>query len=321
MAFHVGNKRDAGDTRGVLRQWLREFFLEDWSLKVMALVITMGLWYAVTAQRAPAVERVRNVPLEFVLPANVEIGNDPVDEVSVTLEGSQSKLDLVNPRNLVARADVTELKPGDRVARLSGRNVSLDLPEGVRIVEVTPRSVTLRLEPVVEREVEVEARFEGELPEGFSLRGVQVEPGRVRVRGPESHVAALAKVHTETIALEGQRESIERLRVAIDIPDSKVAPLETAVAVRVEIVEQSVERRFAGVPVEAAEGATADPPAASVTLRGPRSLVEGLRPEDVRLVLEVKGDGSVAPRLALRDGLGARVELVSTSPSSFNLNR
>src|ERR1043165_9363527 len=194
MAFRFTKVRGGG-ARGVAWQWLRAFFLEDWTLKILALLITLGLWYAVTTQRAPATMRLRAVQLEFILPDGVDIGNDPVEEVDVTLEGSQGKLAELSARNLVARADVTSLKPGDRVARLSD-NIKMDLPEGVRVIEVSPRSVTLHLEPVVVRAVPVEARFEGEPPEGFQQFGVEVTPPQ-----------AIEKASTETISLAGQRET------------------------------------------------------------------------------------------------------------------
>jgi YbbR domain-containing protein len=314
-------KRRGEEARHVARGWLREFFLEDWTLKLLAMLITLGLWFGVTSERAPATVRLRGVPLEFFLPENVEISNEPVENVDVTLEGSQGKLAEINARNIVARADVTQLKTGDRVARLTQQNVVMDLPAGVRIVEVTPRSVTLRLEPVVVREVEVEARFEGSPPEGFARGAVQVNPGRVRVRGPESHVAAVERAHTETISLEGQRESLTLPQLAIDIPDRKVIPLDTNVWVRVEIGEEVTERRFEGVPVRSAAGGQAQPPTVTLTLRGPRSLVEHLRAEDVRVVAELREDGTTAPRLSLPPEAQVRVELVSTSPATINIVR
>ena len=321
MAFRFAKTRGGGDTRGVAGRWLRAFFLEDWTLKLLALLITLGLWYAVTTQRAPATMRLRAVQLEFILPDGVDIGNEPVGEVDVTLEGSQGKLAELNARNLVARADVTGLRPGDRVARLSD-SVRMELPEGVRIIEVSPRSVTLHLEPVVERAVPVEARFEGELPEGFERLGVQVTPPQVRLRGPESHVRAIELVYTETISLAGQRESINMPQTAVDIADHKVTPLDPTVSVRVEIAEGQSQRHFTNVPVRSAAGGTVSPAAAaSVTLRGPRSLVESLRPEDVRLVVEAAPDGSAAPHLLLPPAAAGRVELVSTSPSEFTVNR
>ncbi len=210
--------------QGAAWRWLRALLFEDWTLKLVALAITLGLWYAVTTQRAPALMRLRGVQLDFILPEGVDVGNEPVNEVDVTLEGSQGKLAELNARNLVARADVTDLRTGDRVLRLTDKNVSMDLPEGVRIVNINPRSLTLHLEPLVERDVPVEARFEGEPAAGFRRGAVQVSPPSVRVRGPQSHVNAVERAFTETISLAGQRETLVIPQVAVDIPDHKVAP-------------------------------------------------------------------------------------------------
>ncbi|MET0645384.1 MAG: CdaR family protein [Pyrinomonadaceae bacterium] len=303
------------------RRWLRALFLEDWTLKAMALVITLGMWYAVTTQRAPATKRLHDVPLEFLLPEGVDIGNDPVDKVDVTLVGSQDKLAVLTARDLVAQVDVTGLLPGDRNPRLTEKNVTMDLPEGVQIVGIAPRSLTLHLEPVVERAVPVEARFEGAPPEGFARGAVTVEPGSVRVRGPASHVAVVERAFTETISLASQRETLVRPQVSVDIPDHKVVPMDSTVSVRVEIGEEQSERRFTNVPVRGEGGGTVSPDAASVTLRGPRSIVEALRPEDVRLVVTSADDGKTSARLMLSPSAQGRVELVNTSPSEFTPNR
>ena len=306
---------------GITRRWLRALFLEDWTLKALALLITLGLWYAVTTQRAPATKRLHDVPLEFLLPDGVDIGNDPLDKVDVTLKGSQDKLAVLTARDLVAQVDVTGMLPGDRNPRLTDKNVSMDLPEGVSILEITPRSLTLHLEPVVEREVPVEARFEGAPPEGFVRGAVTVAPDRIRVRGPQSHVAAVERAFTETISLAGRRETFADPQVSVDIPDHKVVPLDPTASVRVEIGEEQAERRFANVPVRPESSGAVSPASVALTLRGPRSVVESLRPEDLRLVVALGEDGRAVPRLTLPPGAQGRVELINTSPSEFTLNR
>lgn len=303
------------------RRWLRALFLEDWTLKALALLVTLGLWYAVTTQRAPATKRLHDVPLEFLLPEGVDIGNDPVDKVDVMLEGSQDKLAVLTARDIVAQVDVTSLLPGDRNPRLTDKNVSMELPDGVRILEITPRSLTLHLEPVIEREVPVEARFEGVPHAGFERGTVGVAPDRIRVRGPESHINAVERAFTETISLAGRREPLTLPQVSVDIPDHKVVPLDAFVSVRVEIAEEMSERRFTNVPVRGDDGVTVSPETAAVNVRGPRSVVEALRPEDVRLVVTLAGDGKPATRLALPPGAQGRVEIVGTNPSEFTLGR
>lgn len=309
------------DGGGITRRWLRALFLEDWTLKALALLVTLGLWYAVTTQRAPATKRLHDVPLEFLLPEGVDIGNDPLDKVDVMLEGSQDKLAVLTARDLVAQVDVTGLLPGDRTPRLTDKNVSMELPEGVRILEITPRSLTLHLEPVVEREVPVEARFEGAPPAGFARGPAQVTPDRIRVRGPESHVAVVERAYTETISLAARRETLALPQVAVDIPDHKVVPSDATVSVRVEIGEEQSEQRFLNVAVRSESGGAVTPAAAAVTLRGPRSVVEALRAEDLRLTVVPGEDGRPAARLTLPPSAQGRVELVNTSPSEFTVNR
>ena len=52
-----------------------------------------------------------------------------------------------------------------------------------------------------------------------------------------------------------------------------------------------------------------------------RSVIESLRPEDVRLVVEPTEDGPASPRLSLPPATQGRVELVSTTPTQFNFDR
>ena len=321
MAFR-STEMSADDAGRVVRRWLREFLLEDWGLKLLALAITLILWFAVTGQRAPESRQLREIALEYQLPAELEISNEPLDKVDVTLEGSKDKLDEINARDLVARIDIGQLRPGERILRLTRENVSMNLPEGVRVVRIEPPSAALKLERSVERELEVEARLEGTPAEGYEVRGVQITPARVKVRGPESRVGALDKAFTETIPLDGQRETLNAPQVAVDVSDRSVVALDAAVAVRVEIVETQAERRIANVDVRAATaGAEVRPQTVTAVVTGPRSVVERLRPEDLTVVIEQAPDGSLRPRLAPAPGLEGRLTLVGVTPSDFTIQK
>ncbi len=322
MAFgDDGKSADGGGTRSVAWRWLYEVAFADWGLKLLALAISLGLWYGVTSQRTPGTIRLSGVQLDFLQPDDMEISDDPRDEVDLTLRGSKRALDAINVRDLIVRHDIRQLRPGLRVVRLSPQNVVIDLPEGVEIQKIEPSSIPLRLERRIERELEVKPRFEGTLPEGFHLGNVEVSPRMVRVRGPESHVNAIASAPTESILLNGQTQTLTLPQTAIDISDPKVVPLETVVAIRVEIGEESLERRFSKVPVRVAnDTAVAQPSNVAVLIRGPRSVVENLRAENISIVLERSEYGALVPRLSLTTGFDQRLQLVSTNPSEFFIN-
>jgi YbbR domain-containing protein len=298
--------------------WLYQIFIEDWMLKLIALFISAGLWFAVTGQRKPTTIRLRNVQLDFLLPNDMEISNDPRRDIDITVSGSSSALESLNRRELVARVDASGLRPGDRVVQLTDKII--DLPSGIKVVKIEPNTIPLRIEPSVEREVEVEARREGNLPEGFELYSVAVSPARIRVRGPASHVIALQKAMTETIPMEGRRESFTIPQVAIDVTDQKITVIDAIVNVRLQIGEQRIEKSFAGINVLANNGAQARPPQASLTLYGPKSVIEQLSSENIQLILEVDEDGGVRNmHLKLPEGVADSVQLRSTKPTGFSI--
>jgi YbbR domain-containing protein len=307
--------------RGLAQRWLRELFVEDWGLKLLALGITLVLWYAVTGQRTPTTRHLLGIHLNFDLPKDMEISNDPRMEVEVTLAGNKYDLERVDATRLVANVNVTDFKTGERTVQLTPERATFGLPDGIRVEGIEPNTIPLRLEQRVEREVEVEVRLDGSVPEGYELREVKVEPTKVRVRGPASRVNALQKLPTEPISLAEHREAFTAQQVAINAAalDKKISPIDTVVNVAFEIGERRIEKSFAGVAVRESTGAQARPETASVTLYGARSALEQLRATDIQIALDVGPDGAITPRLVLPAGLENRVELRSINPTGFTI--
>jgi hypothetical protein len=308
------------------RRWLHDLVFADWGLKLVAFAVAFGLWLAVTGQRAPATARLRNVALHFVLPAEMEIGNEPREQVDVILRGSRRVLNALRAGDVVLTYDAGAHRPGERLVRLTPANVTLELPEGVSgegltVERVEPADVPLRLERRVERLVEVEPRIEGKPAEGFEVQGVEARPARVRVRGPEGHVNELQKAQTEAISVEGRAENFVAAQAAVEIGDRKIVPIDTVVDVIVRVGEPATERQLDSIPVVLAEGAQGEPQPsrAAVTLRGPRSVMRNLRAGDISILLEPGGDGQVRARLRLPPALEGRVEMISTQPAQFTI--
>jgi len=302
------------------RRWLHDLLFADWGLKLLALAITFGLWLAVTGQRVPTTARLRKVPLFFVLPPDMEISNEPREEVDVTLRGSKRSLESIRASDVALSYDASFYKPGERVLKLSPGNITLQLPqgvspEGISIERVEPGSLPLKLERRIERDVPVAPMLEGDLPAGYELLGTQAIPAQVRVRGPESHVKALEKAPTETILLEGRTESFTAPQLAIDIQDRKITPLDAVVNVVVRISETQATRRLTGVAARAASGELLNA-LLTIEVRGARSLIENLSAADLSVSLDAAADGTTKPRLIVPPNLEGRIELISTNHSN-----
>src|SRR6185369_7101130 len=274
--------------------------------------IAIVMWLLVTGQNQPVTAHV-NVQLNFIRPQSLEISNDPPRTVDVTLTGSRNKLDDLTSLDLVATVDVSDQRAGERVLRLAEK-AKITLPQGIKVDGFQPSAIPIRLEEIVDRQVPVEPKLEGKPDDGFEVYSFYPNKGSVSVRGPASRVNALQKIATESIWLAGHKESFTAPNVALDVPDPKVDLLEPMVNVAIEIGERRIEKNFSGVAVATQDGGAVQPATTSVTLLGVASYLDGLKPEDLKIVLNGE---NLEPRLELPDVLKGKVILKSVNTSKF----
>jgi YbbR domain-containing protein len=294
-----------------VEKWLRRIFLEDWSLKLLSLAIAIVLWLLVTGQNEPVTAHV-NVQLNFIRPQSLEISNDPPRTVDVMLTGSRNKLDNLTSLDLVATVDISDQRTGERVLRLADK-AQISLPQGIKVDGYQPSAIPIRLEPIVERQVPVEAKLEGKPEAGFEVYGVHPSKGSVTVRGPASRVNSLQKVTTESIWLPGRKESFTA-NVAIDVPDPKVDLVEPSISVKVQIGEVRTEKTFSGVVVDTPDGVKVQPATTAVTLLGTASILDTLKANELKVMVDQAG---LEPQLQLPDALKGKIILKAVHVTKF----
>jgi YbbR domain-containing protein len=295
---------------GTVERVLRKIFVEDFGLKLLALAITLLVWMAVTGENQPITIHTA-VQLNFVRPDNLGISNDPPRTVEVLLTGSRNRLNNLRLLDLVATVDLTDSKPGDRVIRLSPERVAIQLPAGVKISSFQPATLPIRLEPIVRREVMVEVHLDGEPAAGFEVYSTQSTPGAVWIAGPASHVNELQKAPTETISVDGRKETFTVPRVSIAIADEKLDVADNLVDIVVTIGEKRIQKRFENVPLLRSNSSQSQ--TAAVTLIGPTGLLQQLKAEDITLVLDA---GETVPKLQLPPAMQDHIKLISIDPHS-----
>ncbi len=282
---------------------IRKVFLEDWAMKLIALVITLALWLGVTGLSTPTTTRFSGVPLTLRISNNTEITNTPIQEVDIVVTGDRRRIGQINKSDLVVSLDLTDVAPGERVVQLTPENVSVALPTGIKLDEIQPSRIAITFEAVEEKEIEVQAETEGEVPEGFEVYGEAVLPPKVRVRGPSSFIKSLNFVSTEKIDLANRREDFTAKQVPINVSNPKATVIETVVDVAFRIGEKRIERLFL-VPVK-----DSNPRKATVVLYGPRSIFENVRPDSFQVELIKSPAGEDMPQLNMPPQLQGNVEI------------
>lgn len=275
-----------------IRHILRKIFLEDWALKVIALLITLGLWFGVTGLSTPTNKRL-SIPLSLNIASNAQITNVPLDEVEIEISGDKRKVEQLNRGDLTAYIDLTDVQPGERVVPLTPETVFVQLPQGVKLVQVQPSRIAVKIEAVEEKDVEVRAATTGVLPAGFEVYSTTVLPPRIRVRGPVSLIGTLDHVLSAPIDLSGRREEFTARQVAVDSPNPRAAVLNTFVDVQFKIGEKRIERAFS-LPM-----AGAPTTIASFTLYGPRSIILHATKDQIYVELTRSDNVADVPRVIL----------------------
>ena len=305
-----------------LRKSARGLILKDWTLKLLALGITLVLWYGVTGQRAPVTERIAGAHLTFRLPEHFVVSNNPRADVDLTVTGGRQLLDRLRGRDLEVVVNLNEDGPGDHTLLLNSNSVKVALPEGVTLNRIEPNTVKVRLEASIERELPVEVPAAGQLPAGRELYAIRAQPATVRVSGPASRVNALNKVESEPVSLNGHNDNFGLERLRLLLPDEQVDLVDALVKVTFDIGEQRAERTLEGVATRGPEGFKAAPEKAAVTILGPRSVIEQLRAADVEITLNPKDEAAPAPMLnILRPEWANLLTLRAVKPTIFSLTK
>jgi YbbR domain-containing protein len=281
-----------------LKQIIKKIFLEDWVMKLVALAITLALWLGVTGLSTPATQRFSSVPLTLRFSNNIEVTNSPIQEVDLVVTGDKRKLAQINKNDLIVSMDISDVMPGDRVINLAPDTVAVSLPTGVKLDEIQPSRIAIRVEAVEEKEIPVKAETNGEVPEGYEVYSETITPNKVRVRGPANFIRSLSFVTTERIDLTNRVADFTAKQIPVSVSNPKAAVLETVVDVSFRVGEKRVERVYS-VAVEGGRRA-------SVVLFGGKSLFENVRTENLHIEL----DGN-EPRLILPPALDGKVEIRS----------
>src|SRR5262245_32310626 len=266
----------------LLKEYARDYVLEHTGLKVLALLITAVLWLSVASR--PVSQIALSGQIEFKLPDSSIVSKTDTATARVFVEGPRDVLDSLATGQLAVLADLRTVEPGFRVVPLEiERN---RLPANARVTAIEPPRIRVTVERVIDKEVPIIPRFEGDPGQGYQVTDWHITPETVTIAGAESQVREVTEVSTETVRQTDKRDSFSQ-RVAIDIGSSNLSIISAGggnVMLSVNIGEIRKERVIENVSVGlfAAPGrARLMPRLVRVTVYGPRSAVDAITPADV----------------------------------------
>ncbi|HWJ03552.1 MAG TPA: CdaR family protein, partial [Verrucomicrobiae bacterium] len=164
--------------------------------------------------------------------------------------------------------------------------LEVQVPSGVKVVDLRPQQATIRIEPLSEKQVPVKVRFEDSPAKGYKVGAVQTKPDVIIVRGPKSIVDGVSFAVVDISIANKQKSFSETVpdRVADElgtiIEERLIKRIPSMVDVFVSIVPDLPSKKVPVIPVLTGEPGLGyavtmtviDPPELTVT--GPTDVLE-----------------------------------------------
>ncbi|WP_256761613.1 CdaR family protein [Cohnella sp. WQ 127256] len=248
----------------------------------------------------------------------VLIGLEP-QKVNLTVRGSKSALKTAQTKNYRVKVDLRTVGEGEHTLQLEE-----DLPAGISAT-LSPTSVTVRIESLQTKEMEVEIKTKGYPAKGYKLGTPILTPSnRVHVTLPENLLAVVESVGA-TIAIDGEKESIKNKSVKLAAYDKEGKVVEGAVIDPAVLeVEIPITNPFKIVPLQiklvghmpsGLSIASFKSDVEQVTVYGPQDALDKIEFIDVNVQLdEIKNSGKVTVPLKIV------APIIEISPAEININ-
>ncbi len=291
-------------------------------LKVLALTLTIVLHFFVLAEKETTRDLTLAVEVGSVPPGHVVLNELP--DVRVTIRGTARGFAQLDEDEL--RRVVINVNDADEQRR-EIRQADLGLASHFDVEAVSPRWVDLDIDELVERELAIRPVIRGTPARGYEATDATVDPEFVVVSAPSSYFPEFDAVFTEGIDIQNldhpltQEVDLSIQRPYVTFPDEPVVN----VTLNVETVLKTTTLEGVALRVTGPESerCSVDVHSVSVTISGPKTLVDALEPRSIFAtvncsIYSAQGPGLYLPEPQIKN-LAAPMAVVTTDPLTLQL--
>lgn len=189
--------------------WLRRKVFANLGLKLLALVTSVLLWWAVGHD--PIAEIAITVPIEFTnVPSGLEISSERLPMAEVRVSGPVRIVRDLDASRIHPVVDLVGTGAGEHTVNLtggekraSGLTGRIRVPRDLQFVQVIPAQFRMHLDHTISKDVEVKPRVIGTFAEGYRVAAVRTSPARVTITGPQNRINAIESVITDPVDASG----------------------------------------------------------------------------------------------------------------------
>jgi YbbR domain-containing protein len=188
------------------------------TLKVISLILASILWLFVRSTSEGEAGLV--VPLEFFrCPASLIVTHVSADAITVRIMGPLSQVERLSPGEGRARIDLSSSRQGTNTFDILSENFTI--PKALKITQISPASIKVEIDRVMDKVVRVKAVVKGEPAPGYRVAKIVVDPSSINLQGARSQLLGLKEVSTEEIDISGLKKPVE-IEVPLRLADLRL---------------------------------------------------------------------------------------------------
>ena len=293
----------------------RRFVAKEWLPLLISLILAVMLWSFVGGEKT--VDKSVMIPVEVInLPRHLVISNQFKKEIEVTVNGPRSLILELDNRKITRQIDLSKATPGTTVVHNDVESISI--PRGITVLRVQPNSIILSLDKLIQKQFRINPVTTGNLPAGYILKDLSMDPELIPITGPETVLAAHEVLRTKVINLNGLRKSVQQ-QVPLDLDPAIVDLIgETTITAEISVGYETVQRELSVKFSEPVQNGTEELTEVKVLANVPKLLLESKESisNDLKAIVNDDEENSIAiieivPSMVLE----YPIEIISISPA------
>ncbi len=201
--------------------------VENWTYMLLAFVMSVALWYMVVGQER--VEQPITLRIEYSgVPSDLVIKDGLVQTITIQLRGPRGLIRTASESRYTYTVDLSHIKKGMNIVPLTTKK--LPFTRAFEVVDMKPSRLTLDVDALIERELGVDVHMREGLAKNIDIKNFRWKPESVLVRGPESIVSKILRLHAEVSPPSTANNRTVKVEAPIVVP-----ALVDAIPVQVEV--------------------------------------------------------------------------------------
>ena len=226
---------------------LNKLVSKDWMLKFISLGLAVLLWFVVGGE--DRVDKNVMVPIEIInLPRDLVISNQFKKEIEVTVSGPRALILEMANKSITRQVDLSAAAPGTMV--IENYNNHIPVLRGITVQRVTPSSIILSLDKLVQKQYPVSAKTVGKVADGYFVKMLKTNPDMITITGPLTILSQFDELFTKAINLDGVKQSAQ-LQVPLELNSTIIELIgETSVTADLTIGLETITKNIEEMSVE-----------------------------------------------------------------------